>query len=250
MLISSDNLGVCSGDSMQFEPCRNQGSCPFWATWGEWSACSTTCGEASRSRSRECIKDEEIVSSDNPGVCSGKNIQSGPCTTQGTCSTTTATTTITTALTQPQDWFSLLMTKIEAVFEENRPGKPRTHLVKKWKSLTEHFIQRYEALANSGCEFADTYENNNINIDFDTVDACKVNFEFFRVLANNLVIFFKDIDQVVSSFGDWGGWFTFDCNKIDRETDAKWFIRKMVKVHNVARVTKYRLKCLHHADNS
>ena len=110
-------------------------------------------------------------------------MQSEPCANQGTCSTTTA-------LTQPQDWFLLLMTKIETVFEDNRPGKPRAHLLKKWKSLTEHFIQRYEDLANSGCEFADTYEDNNSLIDFDKVDACTVNFQLFRVLANNLLIIF------------------------------------------------------------
>ena len=182
MLISSDNLGVCSGDSMQFEPCRNQGSCPFWAEWGSWSACSTTCGEASRSRSRECIKDEEIVSANNPGMCSGQNIQSEPCANQGSCSTTTA-------LTQPQDWFSLLMTKIEAVFEDNRPGKPRAHLVNKWKNLAEDFLKRYQTLSSNGCEFAENYKDDNIKIDFDKVDACMVNFVLFRVLENNLVIF-------------------------------------------------------------
>ena len=73
-----------------------------------------------------------------------------------------------------QDLIPSLMAKVQAVFKHNRPGKPRTHLIKKWKKLGDQFVQRYKTVASHGCNFADTYEDK--TIDFDTVDTCKVSF--------------------------------------------------------------------------
>ena len=61
----------------------------------------------------------------------------------------------------------------------------------KWKNLAEDFLKRYQTLSSNGCEFAETYKDKNIKIDFDKVDACMVNFELFRVLANNFSTFFR-----------------------------------------------------------
>ena len=47
--------------------------------------------------------------------------------------TAVPTTTITSAL-QPAEYITSLIGKLESVFEVNIPGKPRTHLMAKWKS--------------------------------------------------------------------------------------------------------------------
>ena len=72
-----------------------------------------------------------------------------------------------------RDWIpSLIDRKVRSVFQDNRPGKPRTHLLKKWKKLSDSFVNRYKSLVNNGCDFPDTYEDN--SIDFDTINACQV----------------------------------------------------------------------------
>ena len=48
--------------------------------------------------------------------------------------TAVPTTTITSAL-QPAEYITSLIGKLESVFEVNRPGKPRSHLMAKWKKL-------------------------------------------------------------------------------------------------------------------
>ena len=44
---------TCPGDSQQVEPCSGP-TCLGWTPWSSWSSCTVTCGEGSRSRSREC----------------------------------------------------------------------------------------------------------------------------------------------------------------------------------------------------
>ena len=44
---------TCPGDSQQVEPCSGP-TCLGWTPWTSWSSCTVTCGEGSRSRSREC----------------------------------------------------------------------------------------------------------------------------------------------------------------------------------------------------
>ena len=66
-------------------------------------------------------------------------------------------------------WISSLIDKIEAVFANTRP---RHHLFKKWRNLSEKFVLRHEKLVRNGCTFPDTYEND--SIDFDSVNECRV----------------------------------------------------------------------------
>merc|ERR1719394_1606843 len=116
-----------------------------------------------------------------------------------------------------------LINKLESVFEDNRPGKPRTHLMKKWQKLSEQFVQRFETISDKGCDLAETYEDK--TIDFVSVDTC------------------EDIFRVAASFEAWGEEFTSDCIKEERGTHQKWLNRKIQHVNRVADKTRDRLGC-------
>ena len=73
-----------------------------------------------------------------------------------------------------RDWLPLLVDKMESVFEENRPSKPRIHLMEKWTRLSEKFIRRYESVSDNGCDFAGTYEDD--SVDFNSISTCRVSF--------------------------------------------------------------------------
>ena len=77
---------------------------------------------------------------------------------------------------QTRDWIPSLVDKIREIFEADRPGKPRTHLLKKWEKLSDKFNGRYESMANSGCQFPNTYDDDSMRtvLDFETIDACRV----------------------------------------------------------------------------
>ena len=74
-----------------------------------------------------------------------------------------------------RDWLPLLVDKMESVFEENRPSKPRSHLMEKWTRLSEKFIRRYESVSDNGCDFAGTYEDD--SVDFNSISTCRVSFK-------------------------------------------------------------------------
>ena len=85
-----------------------------------------------------------------------------------------ATTSAPTTTKSPSEYITSLLGKLESVFEENRPGKPRTHLITKWKKLERKSIDRYNQMKSNGCEFADSFDID--GIDFDTVNMCRVSF--------------------------------------------------------------------------
>ena len=75
------------------------------------------------------------------------------------------------------EYIQSLVDKMESVFEENRPGKPRTQLLKKWQKLSNKFLDRYRKMVNEkGCNFADTYTDD--SVDFDSVETCRVSRNF------------------------------------------------------------------------
>ncbi|KRY49596.1 A disintegrin and metalloproteinase with thrombospondin motifs 17, partial [Trichinella britovi] len=70
--------GSCVGDSVQREACR-QAPCiegrsnaldePFWTSWSEWTACSTTCGPGARARYRRCAFGKCVGANDEVEQC-------------------------------------------------------------------------------------------------------------------------------------------------------------------------------------
>ena len=88
--------------------------------------------------------------------------------------TTEAPTTTQAPTDDVEDFFQSLVDKMQAVFEDNRPDKPRTQLLAKWEKLRSRTVQRYNKLKNNGCEYSYTYSD--YNIDFDNVNACNVSF--------------------------------------------------------------------------
>ena len=75
------------------------------------------------------------------------------------------------------DFLASLMTKLESVFEYNRPGKRRPHLIKKWQALKTKFASRYTKMADdNGCNFAGSYDDD--SVDFDSINTCRVRVTF------------------------------------------------------------------------
>ena len=74
-----------------------------------------------------------------------------------------------------RDWLPLLVDKMESVFEKNRPGRPRNHLMKKWTKLSEKFIRRFETVSDNDCDFAGTYEDD--SVDFNSISTCRVSIQ-------------------------------------------------------------------------
>ena len=48
----------CAGSAVETETC-NEGSCPTWSDWDEWSECTANCDGGFQSRSRQCENGEE-----------------------------------------------------------------------------------------------------------------------------------------------------------------------------------------------
>lgn len=58
----------CEGQE-EIKPCNTE-PCPHWGQWGEYGACSVTCGGGLRARQRRCIGQKK---------CAGSKVQHGPC---------------------------------------------------------------------------------------------------------------------------------------------------------------------------
>ena len=95
-----------------------------------------------------------------------------------TTTTSPITAVQTTTITSVDQYITSLLGKLESVFEVNRPGKPRTHLMTKWKKLESKSVHRHNQMKSNGCEFADSFEFD--YIDFDTVNVCLVSFFISR----------------------------------------------------------------------
>ncbi len=50
----ANGLPVCQGPDKLTEAC-NENACPVLTEWGEWSACSVSCGGGERFKRRECV---------------------------------------------------------------------------------------------------------------------------------------------------------------------------------------------------
>ena len=95
--------------------------------------------------------------------------------TEEQAATTEAPTTHTTSYSNVVEYLPSLVEKLNAVFQENRPGAGRTHLSRKWDNLSQKFIKKYSNLVKRGCSFPSGLEN---NVDFDTVNTCRVSLPF------------------------------------------------------------------------
>ena len=78
-----------------------------------------------------------------------------------------------------RDWIPSLVEKMQIIFENDRPRKLRSQLLKKWQKLGDKFVQKYDAIARNGCDFANTYEDD--SVDFKSVDRCKVRFKLSNI---------------------------------------------------------------------
>ena len=67
--------GCDEGESVKVEKCSSTEPCPSWSPWSEYSACSATCGEGERTKTRVCKTSDEIVD----GACPGENSQTDVC---------------------------------------------------------------------------------------------------------------------------------------------------------------------------
>ena len=157
--------------------------------------------------------------------------------------TTTTTTTTQGATVSALDWIPSLVDKIQAVFEQNRPGKSREHLLRKWETLSSKFVKRFGEVADNGCDFTNTYTDN--SVDFDSVDTCRVSFRVSDLGENKLlpITDFQDINQVEAAFATWGRQYTYDCKKVKKNKHKKWFDRNNRHVKRVANKTRDRLNC-------
>merc|ERR1712078_519038 len=69
-------MGVCKGTDKEKESCKDK-ECPVdctWAQWGDWSDCSKTCGDGTRTKKRR--KD---VKEAHGGVCKGTDKEKESC---------------------------------------------------------------------------------------------------------------------------------------------------------------------------
>ncbi|KAK7501165.1 hypothetical protein BaRGS_00007650, partial [Batillaria attramentaria] len=72
----------CPGDKAETQDCNTDACTDYaWETWGEWSACSTTCGEGQKSRSRRCV---DTVSGNLASECQGDTTETRTCD-EGAC---------------------------------------------------------------------------------------------------------------------------------------------------------------------
>ena len=93
--------------------------------------------------------------------------------TEEQAATTEAPTTQTTSYSNVVEYLPSLVDKMSDVFEDNRPGAGRTHLLTKWNNFSQKFLNRYSNLVERGCTFSSGLEN---TVDFDTVNTCRVSF--------------------------------------------------------------------------
>ena len=77
VVLAIDGGRKCKGEAVETKSC-NTNACPVdcqWSNYGDWSSCSTTCGEGLKVRNRF-----ELVSASNGGEkCKGEAVESKLC---------------------------------------------------------------------------------------------------------------------------------------------------------------------------
>jgi len=125
-----------------------------------------------------------------------------------------------------RDWLPSLIDKMESVCEENRPGKSRPHILKKWRRLSSQMIQRYDRIVfSTDCVFPDTHQDEYLD-DFNPKLTCQA------------------IQQIHDSFNAWSQVFTNDCEKEKRGKSMNFHLRNSKRIGQVRDRTRNRLGCI------
>ncbi|CDW52715.1 angiogenesis inhibito [Trichuris trichiura] len=75
VLCPSGSIDCHDSNETEVESCENNALCGQWASWGEWSACSSTCGQGTQKRSRMCSGEE----GDSTSNCLGDSAEVRSC---------------------------------------------------------------------------------------------------------------------------------------------------------------------------
>merc|ERR1712183_241590 len=79
------DIGCHVGDTyIAYITCNGPSPCPYWTNWSAFSACSTTCGDGKKTRTRQCVYGKP-----NESGCPGSETDTIVCN-EGTCGSATA----------------------------------------------------------------------------------------------------------------------------------------------------------------
>ena len=130
------------------------------------------CSEEENAAPTTSMTTTKATTSSRSSTTTNTTTKTTTTTTTTTTRTTTTTTTTTTSLASvktPSEWLALLLTNVESVFD-SLDG--RTKLYKNWVKRINKFDQRFLKIQKQGCPFADTYQDD--FVDLDQSNVCDV----------------------------------------------------------------------------